>query len=184
MQKTSNFSLYVHRSTSILTFFSDILAFSRNFGSKSISALRCARNEGQRTASSYFNFHRVSILYSCIFTREVLETAPYIKMKCKQDRQCTHNVTPRRFSESLLPWKSNKYSLLVCVCMHERACKWVPGRVGVCLHIHACSLANPACKACAPYCDVICGPSVSTTFWAGPLKRVGLKGLKSCLARR
>ena len=37
------------------------------------------------------------------------------------------------------------------------ACTWVPGRVDVCMRISACSLANPACHAYAPYRDVICG---------------------------
>jgi hypothetical protein len=180
VQKTSNFSQHVHRSTSFLIFFSDILALKmKPKSSPEISvpnqpppsAAQRTKERGQRLVILIFTESNVlvSILYSCIFTRDVLETAPYIKMKCKQDRQCTHNVTLRRFRESLLPWKSNKYSLL--------ACMWVPGRVGVCLHIHA----YPACKVCAPYCDVICGPSASTKFWAGPLKR---DGLKSCLARR
>jgi hypothetical protein len=53
----------------------------------------------------------------------------------------------------------------VCVGMHARACTWVSGRVDVCMRIRACSLANPACNAYAPYCDVICGPSVSATFF-------------------
>ena len=39
-----------------------------------------------------------------------------------QDRQCTCNVTFKRVPESLLPWKRNKYYLLVCVWVrvHER----------------------------------------------------------------
>jgi hypothetical protein len=57
----------------------------------------------------------------------------------------------RRVRESLLPWKSNKYYLLVCVCMRSRACVWVAGRVGVCMRIRACSLANTACKVYAPF---------------------------------
>ena len=81
----------------------------------------------------------------------------------QQDRQCTYNVTLRRASESLLPWKSNKYYIF-CLCM--RACLWVTGQVCVCLRISACSLANPACNAYAPYCDVICGSSEPTTFFA------------------
>jgi hypothetical protein len=39
---------------------------------------------------------------------------------------------------------------------------WVPGRLGVCMRVHACSLAYPACNAYAPYCDAICGLSGST----------------------
>ena len=58
--------------------------------------------------------------------------------------------------------KKNTYSC-VCVCPHAR--EHVPGRVGVCMSVHACSLAYPACNAYAPYCDVICGPSSPTTFF-------------------
>ena len=87
----------------------------------------------------------------------------------KQYRHCTYNVTLRRVRESLLPWKSNKYYWLVCVCacayVRVRALMWVPGSLGVCMRIRACSLTNPACNAYAPYCDVIYGPSVSTTFF-------------------
>jgi hypothetical protein len=50
----------------------------------------------------------------------------------------------------------------------------VSGRVGVCMRVRACSLAYPACNACAPCCDVISGPFGciifdivinSTIFW-------------------
>ena len=55
----------------------------------------------------------------------------------------------------------------VCVC--ARACVWVcgevPGRVGVFMSMHACSVAYPTFKAHAPYCDVICGLSGTTTFF-------------------
>jgi hypothetical protein len=51
------------------------------------------------------------------------------------------------------------YYLFVCVCM------WVTRSVGICMRIRACNLAYPACNAYAPYCDVICGPSISTTFF-------------------
>jgi hypothetical protein len=80
----------------------------------------------------------------------------------KQEEESTYNVTLRRDRVVFLSWKSNKYYLLVCVCV--RACMWVPGSVGVCLRIHACGLVNPACNAYAPYCDVIYSPSVSTIF--------------------
>jgi hypothetical protein len=62
----------------------------------------------------------------------------------------TCNVTLRHVRESLLPWKSNKHYLLVylfeCACVHvgTRQCG-----------ANACSLANPACNAYAPYCDVM-----------------------------
>jgi hypothetical protein len=35
----------------------------------------------------------------------------------------------------------------------------------VCVRERACSLAYPACNSYAPYCDVICGPSASITFF-------------------
>jgi hypothetical protein len=59
-------------------------------------------------------------------------------------------VTLRRVRESLLPWKSNKYYLLICVFM--RACGYAGSMASVC-NVHA------------PYSEVICGPSVSTKFF-------------------
>jgi hypothetical protein len=53
--------------------------------------------------------------------------------------------------------------LLIGLCVHAcvRACVLqVPGRVGVCMRVRACSLAYPASNMYAPYCDVIFGPSV------------------------
>jgi hypothetical protein len=43
--------------------------------------------------------------------------------------------------------------LLTVLCV--RACMWVAGCEGVCMRISACSLANPACNAYAPYYDVM-----------------------------
>ena len=97
------------------------------------------------------------------------------------NRQCTYNVTLRRVRESLLQWKSNKYYILDCVCACVRACMWVPGRVCVCMRISACSLANPACNAYAPYCDVIRGLPLefTTFFWiiskTVPFKKKGIQ---------
>jgi hypothetical protein len=68
-----------------------------------------------------------------------------------------YNITVRYVHESLLPWKSSKYYLLVCVC--------IPGHVGICMSVRACSLAFPASNTYAPYCDIICGASVSATFF-------------------
>jgi hypothetical protein len=48
------------------------------------------------------------------------------------------NVTMRRVRESLLPWKSNNYYLLVYV--YVSACMWIPGRVGVCVRINDVAL--------------------------------------------
>jgi hypothetical protein len=41
----------------------------------------------------------------------------------------------------------------------------VCSRACVCMRVRARNLACPACNAYAPYCDVICGPSVSITFF-------------------
>jgi hypothetical protein len=87
------------------------------------------------------------------------------RLNIKQDTQYKYNVTMRRVRESWLPWKSKKYYLLICVCVRACVRVWLQGSVGVCMRVRACSLANPARNAHAPYCDVICGPSVSTTFF-------------------
>ena len=71
----------------------------------------------------------------------------------RRDTQCTHNVTKRRFRESFLPRKSIKYYMFVYACACMGAGVRERGRVNV----RACSLAYRACKAHAPYCDVICG---------------------------
>jgi hypothetical protein len=42
--------------------------------------------------------------------------------------QCTDDVTLKRVHESLLPWKSNKYYFLVCVCVRALGSR-VRGRV-------------------------------------------------------
>jgi hypothetical protein len=55
----------------------------------------------------------------------------------EQDRQCTYNVTIRRVRESLLPWKSSKYYLLVCVCMGARKCVHVDSRARGHVHAHS-----------------------------------------------
>jgi hypothetical protein len=69
-------------------------------------------------------------------------------------QQCTYNATLKSVHESLLPWKSNKYCIFVCV--HACVC---PG-VWVC----TCSFAYPTRNAYVPYYD-ICGPSGCTKFF-------------------
>jgi hypothetical protein len=51
--------------------------------------------------------------------------------KCKQDRQRTYDETLRSFREYLLPRKSKKYYIFVCVCARAqvRACLRVDGCV-------------------------------------------------------
>ena len=109
--------------------------------------------------SGAWNFKVVSRLLETLCTPVLYGFAmtvslPVLKIaqNNKQDRQCTYNETLRRVRESF-PCKSSNYYLLVCV--YVRARMWV----------RACSLAFPACNVYAPYCDVICGPSVSTTFF-------------------
>jgi hypothetical protein len=57
------------------------------------------------------SYHPVTFLYLCpTFT-------PNYGERKKPERQCKYNVTMRRVRESLLPYKSNKYYLLVCACV-------------------------------------------------------------------
>jgi hypothetical protein len=51
--------------------------------------------------------------------------------------------------------------VFVCVCTRAR----VPGHVGVCTLVRACSLVYPAYNSYAPYRDVICVPFGSTIFF-------------------
>jgi hypothetical protein len=86
----------------------------------------------------------------------------------KQYRQCTYNVTLRRVHETIFAVEKQlvlHFGQCVHACTCLRACMWVPGRVVVSIRIRAYSLANPAHNAYAPYCDVIRGPSVCTTFF-------------------
>jgi hypothetical protein len=67
----------------------------------------------------------------------------------EQDRQCTYNLTLRGVHRTTVVVE--KQVLHIRLCVHACACvhlgTWARGR----MH--------------APYCDVICGPSVSTTFF-------------------
>jgi hypothetical protein len=53
----------------------------------------------------------------------------------------------------------------VCVCVCMQVFVHVPRCTDMCMHRHTRSLAYPACNSYVPYCDVICGPSVYTTFF-------------------
>jgi hypothetical protein len=55
--------------------------------------------------------------------------------------------------------------LHICVYVYVRARVRVPERVSVCMRVRAFNLAYPACNSCAPYSDVIFGPSGSTIFF-------------------
>ena len=81
--------------------------------------------------------------------------------KNQQDRQCTYNVTLRRVSELLLPWKSFKCYIFFCVCARARAHR----HMGVSMRVRACRLAYKARNSYPPYCDVIFGPSSSIKFF-------------------
>jgi hypothetical protein len=56
----------------------------------------------------------------------------------KREGQCAYNVTLWPDRESLLPWKSNKRYLLVCVCKRARACVHVGSRARGLVHAHKC----------------------------------------------
>ena len=79
----------------------------------------------------------------------------------------------RRFRESLLTWKSNKYygCLCLCLCVGVRtcmcvcACVCVPRSVSLCMRVRACTPVYPSCKAYAPYCNVICFLWLHQNFW-------------------
>ena len=94
-------------------------------------------------------------LRGCYESGTVVTKTEFIS-NIKQDRQCMY-VTLRLVRESFLTWK--------IIITYLRVCVRVSQRVGVCMRVHACSLANPACNAYAPCCDVICGPSGSTIFF-------------------
>jgi hypothetical protein len=70
-----------------------------------------------------------------------------------------YNVTMRHISEITVAMEKQYF-----MCMRVHACMKVPKCMGMSMHVRACSLAYPASNAYAPYCDVICGPSVSTFF--------------------
>ena len=44
--------------------------------------------------------------------------------KCKQDRQCTHNVTLRRVREATVAVEK-QYYIFLCVCVCARAYAWM-----------------------------------------------------------
>jgi hypothetical protein len=56
------------------------------------------------------------------------------KQKKEETRQCTYKVILRRFRESLLQWKSNKYYISVCVCL--RACGYPSAWACSCVCMH------------------------------------------------
>jgi hypothetical protein len=73
----------------------------------------------------------------------------------------TCNVTLRLVRNYCCRGKAKSITYLcVCARMRIRACAQAHGRA------YACSLAYPACNSYAPYCDVTCGSSGSTMFFA------------------
>ena len=84
----------------------------------------------------------------------------------EQDRQCTYDVTMRRVHETIVVVEEQLVlNISLCVRVCARANERVPGSVGVCMRVRACSCVYPACNSYAPYCDVICGPSGSNSFF-------------------
>jgi hypothetical protein len=79
--------------------------------------------------------------------REKLEVINQrIHNRMKHDSQCTYNVILKRVRVTIVAVeKSNKYCITYSEC--------------------ACSLSYPACKAHAPYYNVICGLSGSNIIF-------------------
>jgi hypothetical protein len=77
-------------------------------------------------------------------TKNVLRLPKVGIIKCKamksttyrfeQEGQCTYNVILSRVQESFLPWKSNKYYILVCACEHE--CRYSGSWACACAYVH------------------------------------------------
>ena len=75
-----------------------------------------------------------------------------------------YDVTLRRVRESLLPWKSNKYYLLVCVRMGARTCVHMGTRGAwacVCTYVHIALLIQHATRMRHIVTSLL-APSVST----------------------
>ena len=91
----------------------------------------------EHTGTACYTFHAFSSLLLLILS-------PPVRRK-QQEAQCKYDVTLRRGRELLLPWKSNKYYLLACVCTRVRACigytgAWACARV----YVHAALLIQHA----------------------------------------
>ena len=75
-----------------------------------------------------------------------------------QDRQCRCKITLRRVYETVAAVERNKYYIFLCACVcavgwvRECACMRECTDAGVCFR--ACSLANSAYNAHAPYCHL------------------------------
>jgi hypothetical protein len=82
--------------------------------------------------------------------------------KLEQKKKCTYNVTLNRVHGTTVTVEK-QYYLLVCACVRVCAgvCVGTRARAHELTWMYTCL---PPCKAYAPYCDVIFGPSVSTTF--------------------
>jgi hypothetical protein len=106
---------------------------------------------------------RYIILHPCCVFSQVQCSYLYHFHCTRQAIYVQRNIVAR--SRKIVAVESNKYYLLVYVCMLARACMWVHMHARASMHRRAYGLANPALNAYAPYCDVICGPSVSTTFF-------------------
>ena len=93
-------------------------------------------------------------------------------VQSKQDRQCAYNVILRRVRVTIVAVEKQKV-LLIGLCVHAWAYVRACGNSGAC----ACAygLVNPARNAYAPYCEVICCPSVTNTFFDISHKRCDIQ---------
>ena len=56
----------------------------------------------------------------------------------KLNRKCAYNAILRHVCESFLPWKSNKYYMVLCVCARARVC--------ACAYVHVVLLIQHSCR--------------------------------------
>ena len=68
---------------------------------------------------------------------------------------CKYNVTLRCFRESLMPWKSDKYYIFVCVCVRLLAFACVHVGARVCGHIHALACILPCLYSMQRVCAML-----------------------------
>ena len=83
--------------------------------------------------------------------------------KCDTTRQTMYVLCNSEGPSRVIVAVEKQQELLIDLCV--RACMLVAYRMGVCMRMNACSLANLAWNAYAPYCDVVCDLSLSTIFF-------------------
>ena len=78
-------------------------------------------------------------------------TEKWLQIRKTRQKMYVQCNTEARLLITVAVEKQSVLHTRLCVCMRT--------------HMQACSLAYPACNACVPYRDIMCGPSGSTTFF-------------------